>query len=114
MNGMIIKRTIISIIALIALVTANAQSINANAKATFQTSYTALLGPFQASTGVNGPINTPWITVLEQSLKTASQWDLVIAPSFEVGLLTSTTINSKNMVVDTTTATACVNVRVLV
>ena len=92
----------------------NAQSINANAKATFQTSYTALLGPFTTSTGGTGPITTPWATVLEQSIKTANSWDLVVVPSFEVGLLTSTSVSSKNMITDTTTASASVKVRVLV
>lgn len=90
------------------------QSINGNAKVTFQTSYTALLGPFQSSTGGNGPITSPWTTVLEQQLKTASQWDLIVVPSFEVGLLTSTSVSSKNMVTDTSTATASIKVRVLV
>jgi len=109
------KKSLSLIIGLALLaVPAFGQSINANAKATFQTSYTALLGPFKASTGGSGPVTSPWSTVLEQSLKTASQWDLVVTPSFEVGLLTSTTVQSKNMVQDTSTATACVNVRVLI
>jgi len=90
------------------------QSINGNAKATFQASYTALLGPFSSSSSGGGTVASPWTTVLEQQLKTASQWDLVVTPSFEVGLLTMTSISSKNMVQDTTTATACVKVRVLV
>jgi hypothetical protein len=95
------------------------QSINGNAKATFQTSYTAVLGngangPFVASTGGKGAVSSPWITVLSQDLKTPNNWDLVITPSFEVGLFTSTTVQSKNMVQDTSTATACVKVLVLV
>ncbi len=90
------------------------QNINGNAKAVFQTSQTAVLGPFTSSTTGNGAITTPWTNVLEVSLKTASQWDLVITPSFECGLQTSTTISSKNMVQDLTTASATIKVRVLV
>ena len=106
------KKLLIAILA-IASLSATAQSINANAKATFETSYLALLGPLTASTAA-GAIEGPWNTVLEQGLKTASQWDLTIVPSFEVGLLTLTSVSSKNMVIDIATATACVKVRVLV
>ncbi len=91
-----------------------AQSVNGNIKATFQTSYIALLGPFATSTGGTGPITSPWTTILEQDLKTANNWDLVIVPSFEVGLLTSTSVSSKNMITDVTTASASVKVRVLI
>lgn len=90
------------------------QSVNASAKVSLQTSYLAVLGPVNSSTSGSGPIETPWTTVLEQSIKIPNNYDLVIVPSFEVGLLTSTTVNSKNMVTDTTTATASVKVRVLV
>jgi len=90
------------------------QSINGNAKAVFQTSYLALLGPFSSSTGTNGPITTPWTTVLETQLKTPNQWDLVITPSFECALSTSTSVSSKNMVTDQSTASATIKVRVLV
>ncbi len=109
-------KTLLSLFALIGALclSAGAQSINGNAKATFQTSYTALLGPLSASTGGNGTIASAWSTVLETQLKTPSQWDLVIVPSFEVGLATSTTVSSKNMVTDQSTATAAVKVRVLV
>lgn len=92
----------------------HAQSVNGNVKATFSTSYVALLKPVSSSTGGSGPITTPWTTVLEQPLKTAQKWDLVVQPSFEIGLLTSTTVSSRNMVTDTATASACVKVRVLV
>jgi hypothetical protein len=86
-------------------------SINANAKATFVTSYMALLGPYTA-TNASGPIETPWMPVLVQHLKTANNWDLMVQPSFEVGLLTQTTVSSKNMITDTSTATGSVRVRV--
>ncbi len=109
------KKTIIAALALsLAALCGWAQSINGNVKATFQTSYLALLGPFTTATGGTGPITTPWTTVLEQDLKTANNWDLVIVPSFEVGLLTSTSVSSKNMVQDVTTASASVKVRVLI
>ncbi len=108
-------KTLITAIACLGLAVASlGQSVNGNVKATFQTSYLALLGPFTTATGGTGPITTPWTTVLEQDLKTANNWDLVIVPSFEVGLLTSTSVSSKNMVVDVTTASASVKIRALV
>lgn len=91
-----------------------AQQINGNLKATFQTSYTALLGPFSASTGTSGSVSSQWSTVLEQQIKTANNWDLIIEPCFEVGLYTMTTVQSKNMVTDTSTASAAAQVQVLV
>jgi hypothetical protein len=110
------KLTIGLLALLCCIVGAKAQngSINGNAKATFQTSYTAVLGPFSSSTSGNGPIITPWTTVLEQSLKSANNWDLVVGFCSEVGLLTSTGVSSKNMVTDVSTASASVKVRVLV
>jgi len=89
-------------------------SINGNAKATFVTDYLALLGPYTASTSGPGQMTTPWTTVLSQELKTANNWDLRVEPSFEVGLLTQTTVQSKNMIQDTSTATGSVRVRVKV
>ena len=89
-------------------------SINGNAKATFVTDYLALLGPYTASTSGPGQITSPWTTVLSQELKTANNWDLRVEPSFEVGLLTQTTVQSKNMIADTSTATGSVKVRVKV
>jgi len=44
----------------------------------------------------------------------ANNHDLLITAAFEVGLYTQTTVSSKNMVTDTSTATASVKVRALV
>jgi len=84
-----------------------ADSTNASAKVTIQTSYLNAIGPVT---------NTPsdWHTVLEQNLKMANNHDLLINAGFEVGLYTSTTVSSKLMVTDTSTATASVKLRVLV
>jgi hypothetical protein len=84
-----------------------ADSTNASAKVTIQTSYLNAIGPVK-----NTP--TDWQTVLEQNIKMANNHDLLVTAGFEVGLYTATTVSSKNMVVDTSTATACVKVRVLV
>ncbi len=91
-----------------------ADSTNASAKVTIQTSYVNVLGPIEAKTGVTTNITTEWQTVLEQAIKTANNHDLLISAAFEVGLLTDTTVNSKNMILDTSTATASVKVRALV
>ena len=107
-------KTLVNIVLLLATLVANGQQVNGNLKATFQTSYLALLGPFSASTGTQDSIQSDWKTVLEQQIKTANNWDLVITPAFEVGLYTMTTVSSKNMVTDTSTATAAVEVRVTI
>src|SRR5215467_3025209 len=91
-----------------------ADSTNASAKVTLQSSYLNVLGPVTNSTAGAGPITTPWQTVLEQEIKTANNHDLLITAAFEVGLYTATTVSSKNMVTDTATATASVKVRAMV
>ena len=91
-----------------------ADSTNASAKVTLQTSYVNVVGPVSSSTGGSGPITTDWQTVLEQNIKMANNHDLLLNAGFEVGLYTSTTVSSKNMVPDTSTATASVKVRALV
>jgi hypothetical protein len=101
-----IVMTLFTMLALLSAVTIQAQSVNASSKITIQTS--ALNAIKTTSTP------SDWQTVLEQNLKMANNHDLIIVPSFEVGLYTSTTVSSKNMIPDTSTATACVKVRVLV
>ena len=91
----------------------HAQSTSASAKVTIQTSYLNALGPITNSTAATD-INSGWQTVLEQNIKMANNHDLLMTASFEVGLFTSTTVASKNMVQDTSTATASVKVRALV
>jgi hypothetical protein len=91
-----------------------ADSTNASAKVTVQLSYVNVLGPITNSTAGSGPITSGWQTVLEQDLKMANNHDLLINAGFEVGLYTATTVSSKLMVTDTSTATASVKVRALV
>ena|ERR1041384_4178389 len=91
-----------------------ADSTNASAKVTLQTSYLNVLGPVTNSTAGSGPITTDWQTVLEQNIKMANNHDLLITAAFEVGLYTSTTVSSKLMITDTSTATSSVKVRALV
>jgi hypothetical protein len=77
-----------------------------SAKVTAKTSDITLL-PKTTGTG-------DWQTVLANNIKTANQKDLFINASLEVGLFTQTLVSSKNMRTDTSTATASVQVRVLV
>jgi hypothetical protein len=84
--------------------TGQAQS-QPSAKVTAKTANLTLL-PETAGTG-------DWQTVLANTIKTANQKDLFISASFEVGLFTQTKVSSKNNVSDTSTATANVQVRVL-
>src|SRR5579859_552254 len=108
---------IIAAAAVLAMATplaSHANSTNASAKVTIQTSALNVLGPFSASTATTTNISSGWQTVLEQDIKTANNYDLLISASFEVGLLTQTTVSSKNMITDTSTATASIKVKALV
>ncbi len=103
------KKNVIAILAALALViplTAHADSTNASAKVTIQSSYLNVIPTTSTPSGYQ--------TVLEQNLKMANNHDLLVSAGFEVGLYTQTSVSSKNMVTDTSTATACVKVRVLV
>jgi len=82
-----------------------AQTSQPSAKVTAKTAAFTLL---PKTTGTGG-----WQTVLENTIKTANQKDLFIIAAFEVGLFTSTTVSSKNMVSDTSVGSAEVSVRVL-
>ena len=76
-----------------------------SAKVTAKTANLTLL-PKTSGTG-------DWQTLLSNTIKTPNQKDLFISSSFEVGLFTQTKVSSKNLTTDTSTATANVQVRVL-
>jgi len=69
------KKYLTSIIAVAAVLAAtaplasHADSTNASAKVTIQTSYLNVLGPFSASTATPTNISSGWQTVLEQNIK---------------------------------------------
>src|SRR5207249_9209037 len=85
--------------------TANAQNSQPSAKVTAKTANLTLL-PETSGTG-------GWYTMMYNTIKTANQKDLFIGVSLEVGLFTQTLSSSKNMQSDTSTATANVQVQVL-
>jgi hypothetical protein len=60
-----------------------------------------------------GNTTSPWFTVLETNLRTSQQKDLLIDVSAEIGLLTRTLARSRNGDADGASATAGVEVRVL-
>jgi len=91
---------------LVSLVT-YADNTNASAKVTIETSYLNAIGPVTNTV-------TDWQTVLEQNIKMANNHDLLMNAGFEVGLYTATTVSSKLLASDTSTATASVKVRVQV
>lgn len=86
--------------------TALAQTSQPSAKATAKTSSVTLIPETTATSG--------WVTVLSNKIKTASQKDLFIGASLEVGLYTQTLAKSKNMTADSSTAKGVVEVRVLI
>ncbi|MFY9611387.1 MAG: hypothetical protein WAU45_22595 [Blastocatellia bacterium] len=81
-----------------------------SSKAAVQTGNINVMG------GLLGPGNTvtPWGTILETNLRTSQQKDLFIDVSAEIGLLTRTLVRSKNGDADGASATAGVQVRVLI
>ena len=87
------------------ITTGHAQNSQPSAKVTAKTANLTLL---PATTGTGD-----WQTLLSNTIKTANQKDLFISAAFEVGLYTQTLVKSKNMVSDTSTAVASVQVRVL-
>ena len=101
-------------LAMVSPIAGYADSTNASAKVTIQSSYVNVLGPISASTATTTNITSGWQTVLEQPIKMANNHDLLVNAAFEVGLYTSTTVSSKLMVVDTSTASASVKVRALI
>src|SRR6266567_3677294 len=89
----------------LAAVSGYAQTSQPSAKVTAKTANLTLLPPTTTQ--------SEWHTVLANSIKTANQKDLFVSASFEVGLYTDTLVKSKNMVSDTSTADAKVQVQVL-
>lgn len=77
-----------------------------SAKVTAKTANLTLL-PQTTGTG-------DWQTVLANTIKTASQKDLFVNASFEIGLFTQTLVSSKLMQKSTSTAAATIQVQVLV
>ncbi len=59
-------------------------------------------------------VTTPWTTILSNTIKTSNPSDLFIDVSLECGLYTDTLVKSKGGTKDTSTATAGVQVQVLV
>ncbi len=97
---------IVGILALsLAALSGYAQTSQPSSKVTAKTANLTLL-PETSGTG-------GWQTLLSNTIKTANQKDLFINASFEVGLFTQTKVSSKNMTADTSTATANVQVQVL-
>jgi hypothetical protein len=111
MNKLLI--TICGVLAFALPLSIRAGSTNASAKVTLESSYLNVIGPITNSTAAKD-INSGWQTVLEQNIRMANNHDLLITAAFEIGLYTATTVSSKNMVTDTSTATASVKVRALV
>src|SRR5438874_3674833 len=95
----------ISMVLPVAMGTANAQQSQPSSKVTAKTANLTLL-PKTTGTG-------DWQTLLSNTIKTSNMKDLFISASFEVGLFTQTLVSSKNMVKDTSTADANVQVRVM-
>jgi hypothetical protein len=87
-----------------------AQSGTPSAKATLQMGNIAVM----ASTLGAGSSKSNWSTVMQGIIKTSEQKDLIMTASMEVGLYTRTLVRSKLGTPDTSSATAGVEVRMVV
>lgn len=93
-----------------AVAPALAQESQPAAKATARVANIAVLqGPV-----TSGAAEGAWQTVLSNSIRTSSQKDLFVHVSLECGLYTSTLVKSKNATSDASSASASVQVRVLI
>ncbi|MBO0722537.1 MAG: hypothetical protein J2P41_17060, partial [Blastocatellia bacterium] len=61
-----------------------------------------------------GTKETPWMDIMSTSIKTSQMKDLMMTASLEVGLYTNTLVNSKNGTSDTSSASAGVEVQVII
>ena len=95
----------LSLVILALALSAHGQS-QPSAKATAKTSALVLLPKTSSSGG--------WKTILSNNIKTSSQKDIFCVVSAEIGLFTSTTTSSKNMISDSSVGQAEVKCRVLV
>jgi hypothetical protein len=89
----------------LAAVTGQAQTSQPSSKVTAKTANLTLVKDTTTTGG--------WQTLFSNTIKTANQKDLFISASFEVGLYTDTLVSSKNMVKDTSSAEATVQIQVL-
>lgn len=87
-----------------------AQSGTPSAKATMQMGNIAVMG---AKLGAGGS-KSNWATVMHGVMKTSEQKDMVMTASLEVGLYTRTLVRSKLGTSDTSSATAGLELRVVV
>jgi hypothetical protein len=85
-----------------------------SAKATTKIGLINVMNELVVGTNSSGDAVGPWVNVLNNNLKTPNQKDLFIGVSLEVGLLTDTLVRSKNGVTDTSSASAGVEVQVLI
>ena len=85
---------------------AMAQSAKATAKVSSIISFDGTLSGAGSS-------STAWTDILSNNIKTANQKDLFVNASLECGLLTKTRVRSKNGEADTSSASAAVEVRVV-
>jgi len=108
------SQLIVGMLALsLAAVSGYAQS-QPSAKVTAKVGYINVVDATTAGLNATNVHVTGWKTILQNNIKTANQKDLFINPSLEVGLYTDTLVSSKNGTSDTSSATAGVEVRVLV
>ena len=83
-------------------------------KATIAINHLIDLSAQAANTATSSSNDTGWQTVLSTQIKTANQKDLMFDAAFQCGLVTDTTVASKNATLSTSTARANIAVKVLV
>ena len=84
------------------------------AKATIAINELVDLSQTASAPGNGGPNTTGWQDVMSTQIKTSNQKDLLFDAAFQCGLVTDTTVSSKNGTLSTSTARGTIAVRVLV
>jgi len=90
---------------------ASAQSSLPSSKSAIQLGDLNVMSGTLSNTGANA---TGWMDVMKAQMKTSQQKDMVMTVSMEVGLFTKTTVSSKLATPDTSTASAGVEMRMVI
>jgi hypothetical protein len=106
MNKILSALMVLAVLAAFGASVAPAQTSQPAAKFTAMVSNVSLI-PMTAG-------SMPWTTVLKTTIKTPNKKDLLIGGSFETALYTQTKVSSKNGTTDTSSASATLEVRLLI
>lgn len=104
---------LLSIVVVLGLLLSSGTSMAQSAKNSVQVSELTLL-PEITTSSANSQVESPWKPLLNTTLRTSQQKDLIMTVSLEAGLYSNTYVRSKNGTQDSATAEGRIEVRILV